>query len=921
MNGFQNLGVYQGNGGAGFQGISDIDLVTIGARRWLYTTSGTGGTTVASALDLGADGPGLSPVDEVSNGAIQLTGLTGSVFGVEIAGRLGVFSLGTSLTTVNGRLLRTDGSFANKVALPALSQTTATVTPFVADGRSLLLTTERASPRIGVYALDSAGIASPLGAANMAGVTAPYADDLSLAALATAHGNFVLAASISTDSVALMRLGADGSLVETGRIGAATGIGLSRPGLVRAISAYGQDFAIVAASQSSTLTVARIGADGSLIAVDHIIDSAASRFGRVAAMEVVEAAGRVVVLAGGNDGGVSAFALLPNGRLMQIAVQGDDATLSLASVTAIETVVDDGALHLFAAGGAEPGISRLTLDLGAWAAPRLGSEAADVISAGAGDDLIDGGGGNDTLAGGDGADIILDGKGQDVMTGGAGADVFVLSADRQLDRITDFEPGLDRIDLSAWGRLYDLSAVSITRSPGMPVALQYGAERLFIEGRDGTPVTDEALRAALVTDVFHMPTTPVSNIFDGLVIHARPDPSGTMGIGTLSEEHGDAALEGTVLRDRLTGNSGGNDISGFEGNDTLDGGAGADTLRGGPGNDSYIVDNIGDLVIEEEGYDMVMSSVDFTLPAGCEALVLTGTAGLTGRGGAGDDRITGNRGDNTIIGGDGHDRLDGGLGADILIGGAGDGSGWRVGLRQAALDVRPAMGQGLLSIAGMATANVAHGATTEWGAAITGTVVTGVSGLTGSFDRVELGPSMTSAPPTDQAPLAAMLAFEAICAADTDCFDWAWTSSKPEGDRAAYDVDLSPIALPAAGMTGVDLPAEIVAVPAILHDAADEHVVSATVVWTETPGTPQAADGFEFHPVADPTAPILLADQPDTAPDEAEANAATWPVDTVEPTVAARSDAPIWGQDTSPSFGLPSLNVDQAQHWEAYGMG
>jgi len=75
----------------------------------------------------------------------------------------------------------------------------------------------------------------------------------------------------------------------------------------------------------------------------------------------------------------------------------------------------------------------------------IGNDAANLLSAGAGNDTLDGGAGSDTLIGG---------LGKDLLTGGAGADVFDYDAlgesavGGNRDVIADFEQGSDRIDLS-----------------------------------------------------------------------------------------------------------------------------------------------------------------------------------------------------------------------------------------------------------------------------------------------------------------------------------------------------------------------------------------------------------------------------------------------------------------------------------------
>lgn len=82
-----------------------------------------------------------------------------------------------------------------------------------------------------------------------------------------------------------------------------------------------------------------------------------------------------------------------------------------------------------------------------------GGGGNDSLSGGLGFDDLIGGAGNDSLSGDDGDDAIIGGLGRDALTGGAGADNFVFSQRDSLrtgaDLITDFQTGVDHIDLSA----------------------------------------------------------------------------------------------------------------------------------------------------------------------------------------------------------------------------------------------------------------------------------------------------------------------------------------------------------------------------------------------------------------------------------------------------------------------------------------
>ena len=83
-----------------------------------------------------------------------------------------------------------------------------------------------------------------------------------------------------------------------------------------------------------------------------------------------------------------------------------------------------------------------------------GGNGNDTLQGGNGSDVLYGDIGNDRLVGGSGNDTLYGGVGRDTLVGGAGLDVFVLapgwgsSQQNQADRIVDFRPGADRIQLA-----------------------------------------------------------------------------------------------------------------------------------------------------------------------------------------------------------------------------------------------------------------------------------------------------------------------------------------------------------------------------------------------------------------------------------------------------------------------------------------
>lgn len=127
------------------------------------------------------------------------------------------------------------------------------------------------------------------------------------------------------------------------------------------------------------------------------------------------------------------------------------AAYGIAKSMALEELqVASAALRNLAGDGTTHDSSRNDADL------LIGSSHANTLSGGQGNDALVGLAGNDRLNGGSGNDWLLGGTGIDTLTGGSGVDTFVFRSAAEIglaagarDRITDFEPGRDRIDLSA----------------------------------------------------------------------------------------------------------------------------------------------------------------------------------------------------------------------------------------------------------------------------------------------------------------------------------------------------------------------------------------------------------------------------------------------------------------------------------------
>jgi hypothetical protein len=278
-----------------------------------------------------------------------------------------------------------------------------------------------------------------------------------------------------------------------------------------------------------------------------------------------------------------------------------------------------------------------------------GTNTANVMIAGLGNDTLDGLGGADALKGGAGDDrlVVSDFTFLNI-DGGTGTDTLALTGSGltlNLASIADTKlQGIEAIDLGAGGNTLRLTALELRNlsdtSNTLRVTGGTGAAIQF----DDTGWVQGATAAGFVTFTNGTATALVAEAL------LAPPPSGPT--------NGNDNLAGSGGDDSINGLAGNDSILGAAGNDTLSGGTGTDTLAGGAGNDLFFVTDAGDLVIELAGggADTIIASVSMTMPDQVEVLRIdSGISGITITGGAGNDMLIGNGLANNFNGGAGDD--------------------------------------------------------------------------------------------------------------------------------------------------------------------------------------------------------------------------------------------------------------------------
>ncbi|MBN8629830.1 MAG: hypothetical protein J0L76_03125 [Rhodobacterales bacterium] len=618
-------------------GISDLELVVQDGKALLYSATRAGGGVLA--LDV-SGAMALVDQDSVTPGAALAADAV--IERVTINGATNLIVTGANEAGVQAYAVAGDGSLGTAMQLPgSLAGAIAAQSVVQIGEATYFLCARTGESTIYTYAVAANGSMSLVGSRVLDG---PHSGvDIAALTPVTVGGNpFLVSLSLEADVVRAFPLAANGTLGAAQMIGAPQGLGIADPSAVKVVEMAGATYLVVASAGSSSISVISLGPDGSMRVSDHVVDTLDTRFHGVQALATVEIGDRVLVIAGGGDDGLTVMTLTPDGRLLPSGQILQQPGLALDNITAMAARVVGDVIELFVTGEGT-GITRLQIDPGTLSPIQTGGAEVSTLEGTTGADMILGGDGDEVIRGREGADILGDGAGSDTIFGGAGEDLFVLSADGSPDQIADFQLGIDRIDLSGWGPIHSLDALTITAT-ATGALIAWGGEVLELVTPNGFPLVPGAFQLTDFAGLWHaMPAEP-----------ERPN-----------------TIHGTSQPDLLTGTEADETFILSSGADTIEGGAGFDViiLTGATAGVRVYLDapNMGTNIATGQVY----VSIEGIIGSGFSDNLVGNAADNLIEGQDGNDRLAGWDGADSLYGGNGSDSLSGGNGADILDGGAG----------------------------------------------------------------------------------------------------------------------------------------------------------------------------------------------------------------------------------------------------------
>lgn len=529
-------------------GITDLVVVESGRGQYLYSINGAvGGLVVRSVAN------GLRSVDTGFLPPVQgLPAPLGFVPVIE-SGAPGLLVLGAPDRLLSFRIQR-DGELGAQAELQ-LAGGGASLDLQVATlaGRDHFYTVSRHDGGVVGWTREAGGDLRLVARAQVGPATEGN-DLLALAQVAVAGRPHLIAASVGDGSLSTLALDPAGQITVIAQTGLRDGLGIAAPKHLATVTAHGQDYVVVGAPGSSSITILRLDGDGRLVATDQVNDDLSTRFHAVPVLEAASLPdGRAYVVAGGADDGLTVLQVLPGGRLLHRATIEDDAAMALEDPAALALGVRAEGLDIFVTGAEGPHLTHLTYTPGAAGIVASAPPGGGTVTGTGRDDILRGGPGPDRIEGGAGADVLIDGAGSDTLVGGPGPDVFVLQKDGVPDTILDFEPGVDRMDLSQLGRFYTVEALDIVPTQ-QGATIRIGDERVDVVTAERRPLDPASLEIGDLRDLWHVPVAVA--------------PERALDLG------------GSAGDDTIIGGPGPDELFGGAGRDELRGLAGADVLHG-----------------------------------------------------------------------------------------------------------------------------------------------------------------------------------------------------------------------------------------------------------------------------------------------------------------------------------------------------
>ncbi len=462
-------------------GLSDLEIISIGARRYVIAAGEADGGM--SSFEILNDGT-LVAADDVLFGAGSGTGNVRGLTSFVENGITYVIPMGRYDDNLSVYSVDSNGTFTLEDSYSGAGFSNLVASVAVTIGGTTVFYSATTSAGINYYTIDLVGDLTLPQAMSDSSTTA--LGDVSVLETGFLQGKtFLFVASSFDAGIAVYEVGASGGLTQTFYLEPGI-VGFNAPEAITTMQIGGRAFMIMASAETDSILVFRVSVGGQLKLVDSLIDKSETRFSRVSVLEPFEKDGRHFLLAAGADDGLTLFEVDYRGHLKLLAVLADDFDTTLNNISDIEVVEIGGALYVLVSSPTEHGFTQFLLDLEPGNIIHGGS-VKDVITGTSGDDTIFGYGKNDILNGGAGDDRLIDGRGRDIMTGGSGADIFEFVQDGRRDKITDFEMGVDRLDFTDYDGLYSYLDLTIRVRPD-GAAILIGSEVLWIRSSDGQPI-------------------------------------------------------------------------------------------------------------------------------------------------------------------------------------------------------------------------------------------------------------------------------------------------------------------------------------------------------------------------------------------------------------------------------------------------